>query len=48
MKAYGERVKSNPSAYYFPEGYSVSPNSYQDIRILFPIPASEAALNPYF
>ena len=48
MKAYGERVKSNPSAYYFPAGYSVAPNSYTDIRILFPLPASEAALSPYF
>ena len=48
MLTYGERVKSNPSAYYFPAGYSVAPNSYTDIRILFPLPASEAALSPYF
>ena len=48
MKAYGERVKANPSAYYFPVGYSVTPNAYTDIRLLFPLPASEAALSPYF
>lgn len=48
MKAYGERVKADPQAYYFPSGYSVSPNSYLDIRLLFPLPASEAALTPYF
>ena len=48
MKAYGERVKANPQAYYFPSGYSVSDNSYLDIRLLFPLPDSEAALSPYF
>ena len=48
MKSYGERVKANPSAYYFPEGFSVAPTAFTDIRILFPLPASEAALSPYF
>lgn len=48
MKAYGARVKANPQAYYFPAGISPSPASYTNIRILFPIPASEVALNPYF
>ena len=46
MKAYGERVKAKPLAYYFPEGFSVAPTGF--IRILFPLPASEAALSPYF
>lgn len=48
MKAYGERVKANPQAYYFPEGYGVAPQSYTNIRILFPLPAAEAALTTYF
>ena len=48
MKSYGERVKANPSAYYFPEGFSVAPTAFTDISILFPLPASEAALSPYF
>lgn len=48
MKAYGNRVKANPQAYYFPQGIGPSPSSYTDIRLLFPIPASEVALNPYF
>lgn len=48
MKAFGARVKANPQAYYFPAGIGPSPSSYQDIRLLFPIPASEVALNPYF
>ncbi|MDH6342586.1 tetratricopeptide (TPR) repeat protein [Parabacteroides sp. PFB2-12] len=48
MKAYGQRVKANPQAYYFPEGFTVGPNSYTNIETLFPLPASEAALSPYF
>ncbi|MCR8556722.1 RagB/SusD family nutrient uptake outer membrane protein [Mucilaginibacter sp. BJC16-A38] len=48
MKAYGAKVKANPQAYYFPVGFSPAPTAYTNIRILFPIPASEVALNPYF
>ncbi|MEL7588607.1 MAG: RagB/SusD family nutrient uptake outer membrane protein [Prolixibacteraceae bacterium] len=48
MKAHGVRVKSNPQNYYFPQGIGPSPSAYTDIRLLFPIPASEVALNPYF
>ncbi len=48
MKAYGERVKANPQDYYFPEGYGVAPQAFTDIRVLFPLPAAEAALTTYF
>lgn len=48
MKAYGERVKANPQDYYFPEGYSVSPQSFTNIKELFELPAQEAALTTYF
>ena len=48
MKAYGNRVKSNPQAYYFPKGIGPAASAYTNIRILFPLPASESALNPYF
>lgn len=48
MKAYGQRVKANPQAYYFPQGYTVSPAAYTNIPSLFALPASEAALSPYF
>jgi hypothetical protein len=48
MKAFGSRVKANPQAYYFPAGIAPAPASYTNIRLLFPIPASEVALNPYF
>lgn len=48
MKAYGERVKANPQAYYFPKGYTISPSAYNNIPLLYALPASEAALSPYF
>lgn len=48
MTAYGARVKANPQAYYFPAGISPTPSSYANIRLLFPTPASEVALNPNF
>ncbi len=48
MTAYGSRIKADPQAYYFPEGITVAPTSYTNIELLFPIPASEASLNPNF
>lgn len=48
MKAYGQRVKANLQAYYFPQGYTVSPAAYTNIPLLYALPAAEAALSPYF
>ncbi|MEO6734534.1 MAG: RagB/SusD family nutrient uptake outer membrane protein [Ferruginibacter sp.] len=48
MTAYGARAKANPKAYYFPIGIGPSPSSFATINLLFPLPASEAALSPYF
>jgi hypothetical protein len=48
MTAYGNNVKANPQDYYFPAGISVSSSSYTNIRLNFPIPASQVALSPYF
>lgn len=48
MRAYGDRVKADPRRYYFPEGYGVSPQSFTNIRLLFELPAQEAALTTYF
>ncbi|GGI24449.1 RagB/SusD family nutrient uptake outer membrane protein [Pedobacter mendelii] len=48
MKAFGTRFKANPLSYYFPAGITPSPGSYTNIRLLFPLPASEAALSPFF
>jgi tetratricopeptide (TPR) repeat protein len=48
MTAYGARVKANPQAYYFPAGIAPTASAFTSIRLLFPLPASEAALTPYF
>lgn len=48
MSAYGARVKSNPTAYYFPAGVTPPPAAYQTITTTFPLPASESLLSPYF
>lgn len=48
ITAYGQRVKANPAAYYYPAGYAPVPASFTDIQLTFPLPASEALLNPYF
>ena len=48
MTEYGAKVKESPQQYYFPEGIGPSPAAYTNIRLLFPIPASEVTLNPYF
>ena len=48
MKAYGQRVKANPQAYYFPNGYTVSPSAYNNIPLLYALPTADAALSPYF
>ena len=48
MSAFGAKVKANPAAYYFPAGIAPAQAAYATITLLFPIPASEVALNPYF
>lgn len=48
ITAYGQRVKANPAAYYYPAGYAPVPAAFTDIQLTFPLPASEALLSPYF
>ncbi len=48
MKDYGNRVKANPQAYYFPNGYTVPTSAYTNIPIFYKLPASDAALSPFF
>lgn len=48
MTAYGANLKANPQDYYFPAGIIAPPASYTTIKLLFELPASEAALSPYF
>ncbi len=48
MAAYGARVKASPQAYYFPAGIAPAPAAFTTISLLFPLPASESLLSPYF
>ena len=48
MSAYGAKVKANPENYYFPAGFAPAPSAYATISLLFPLPASESLLSPYF
>ncbi|EAR14590.1 MULTISPECIES: RagB/SusD family nutrient uptake outer membrane protein [Robiginitalea] len=48
MSDFGARVKANPEAYYYPPGIAPPPASFTTIAETFPLPASEALLNPNF
>ncbi len=48
ITAYGNRVKANPVAYYYPEGAATRGNAFTNISLLYGLPADEAALSPYF
>jgi hypothetical protein len=48
MSAFGARVKANPQDYYFPDGFGPPAAAFATIYTLFPLPASEAILNPNF
>ncbi|MEC7770314.1 MAG: RagB/SusD family nutrient uptake outer membrane protein [Bacteroidota bacterium] len=48
MSAFGDRVKANPQEYYFPEGFGPPAAAFTTIYETFPLPASEALLNPNF
>jgi hypothetical protein len=48
MVPYGQRVKDNPADYYYPAGIAPPPAAFTTIEELFPLPASEALLNPNF
>lgn len=48
MTAFGERVKADPYAYYYPKGREPRPHAFSDIREYYPLPADEAALTPHF
>jgi hypothetical protein len=48
ISAYGQRVKSNPQAYYYPPGAVPPNNAFTNLEPLYPLPADEAALSPHF
>ena len=50
IKAYGQRIKANPAAYYYPVSENSLPrsNAFSQIDLLYPLPADESSLSPYF
>jgi tetratricopeptide (TPR) repeat protein len=48
ITAYGNRIKANPQAYYYPEGRAPRPHAFNNITLLYGLPAEEAALSPHF
>ncbi|GEO08802.1 RagB/SusD family nutrient uptake outer membrane protein [Segetibacter aerophilus] len=48
ITAYGNRVKANPQAYYYPAGNVPPNNAFTNIDLVYGLPADEAALSPYF
>jgi len=48
ITAYGNRIKANPEAYYFPKGAVPPPNAFTNLDLVYPLPAVEAALSPHF
>lgn len=48
ITAYGNRIKANPLDYYYPKGAVPPGNAFTQLELLYPLPAVEAALSPYF
>lgn len=48
ITAYGNRVKSNPLDYYYPDGAVPRGNAFTNISLLYGLPADESSLSPYF
>jgi hypothetical protein len=48
ITAYGNRIKANPQAYYYPEGTKPRSHAFSNISLYYGLPADEAALSPYF
>lgn len=48
ITAYGERIKANPLAYYYPETYGPRSNAFTNISLFYALPADEADLSPHF
>lgn len=48
ITAYGNRIKADPFAYYYPEGAEPRGNAFSNISLLYALPAAEADLSPHF
>ena len=46
--AHGAKIKANPRAYYLPPGVTPLPAAFSTISLVFPLPASESLVSPYF
>lgn len=48
ITAYGNRIKANPQAYYYPAGAVPRSHAFSNIDLYYGLPADEAALSPHF
>lgn len=48
ITAYGNRIKANPQAYYYPDGAVPPNNAFTNIDLVYGLPAAEADLSPHF
>jgi hypothetical protein len=48
ITAYGNRIKADPLAYYYPEGSAPRSHAFSNISLYYGLPADEAALSPHF
>ncbi len=48
ITAYGNRIKANPQAYYFPPASNPPSNAFTVLDDYYPLPAVEADLTPHF
>ncbi len=48
ITAYGNRIKANPSDYYYPDDAEPRGNAFSNISLLYALPAAEADLSPHF
>lgn len=48
ITAYGNRIKANPSDYYYPGDAEPRGNAFSNISLFYALPAAEADLSPHF
>ena len=48
IAAFGNKVKANPSAYYYFTGFQLPVAAFADIQLTWPLPAAESLYTPYF
>jgi hypothetical protein len=48
ITAYGNRIKANPQAYYYPAGAAPRSHAFTNLDLHYAMPADEAALSPHF